>query len=233
MRTLSRYLASLSVAFFAFTAAAHAGGTIGTLGIKNKGKSIAVVSVSANNFGNSLQGWNNANASDLMGTQLNKMVLGIETLLAKDWTVVSAATFAGKDEFQVLAGERREVGLPVIDGKTMPLFSKDRKQLIKAEVDKEVAKQLAKIAGADYILIAYSEWAVATGRFVPTSKALAKNVVSVYDADGKQVFADRSDAQGDRTLGAMGSVVVDQNSIGEWVAAYEKGIHTLYGAARD
>src|SRR5688572_3914149 len=77
-----------------------AGGTIGTLGLQNKGKSIAVVSVSANNFGNSLQGWNNANSSELMGTQLNKMVLGIETLLARDWTVVSAANFATKDEFQ-------------------------------------------------------------------------------------------------------------------------------------
>ena len=105
----------------------------------------------------------------------------------------------------------------------MPLFSKDRKQLIKAEVDKDVAMKLAQIAGADFILIAYSEWAVATGRFVPTSKALAKNVVSIYNAEGKQVFADRSDALGDRTLGAMGSVVVDQNSIGEWVTRLRQG----------
>ena len=233
MRKLSQALASLSVAIFAMSSTALAGGTIGTLALKNKGKSIAVVSVSANNYGGSLQGWNSANASDLMGTQLNKMIGGIETLLSKDWTVVSAGTFAGKDEFQVLAGERRDVGLPTFDGKTMPLFSKDRKQLIKAEVDKDVAIKLAKIAGADFILIAYSEWAVATGRFVPTSKALAKNVVSIYDASGKQVFADRMDTQGNKTLGAMGSVVVDQNSIGEWVLAYDKGIHALYGAARD
>lgn len=231
MRTLSGLVASL-VACIALTGTAHAGGTIGSLGAQNKGKSIAVVSVSANNFGNSLQGWNSANSSELMGTQLNKMVVGIEELLSKDWTVVPAASFATKDEFQALAGERREVGLPAFDGKNMPLFSKDRKQLIKAEIDKDVVQKLAKIAGADFILVAYSEWAVATGRFIPTSKALAKNVVSVYDASGKQVFADRSDAQGDRTLGAMGSVVVDQNSIGEWVIAYDKGIHTLYGAAR-
>jgi hypothetical protein len=158
---------------------------------------------------------------------------GMETLLAKDWTVIPAQTFAAKDEFQALAGERREVGLPSFDGKVMPLFSKDRKQLIKAEVDKDVAVKLAKIAGADYILIAYSEWAVATGRFVPTSKALAKNVVSIYDASGKKVYEDRADAQGDRTLGAMGSVVVDQNSIGEWVNAYDKGIHALYGVPRN
>ena len=232
MRKLPQYLASLCLLLFA-TASVAGSGTIGTLGIQNKGKKIAIVSISANNYGGSLQGWNSANASDLMGTQLNRMVSVIETLLAKDWTVVPAANFAGKDEFQVLAGERREVGLPVFDGKTMPLFSKDRKQLIKAEVDKDVAVKLAAIAGADYILIAYSEWAVATGRFVPTSKALAKNVVSIYDAEGKKVYADRSDTQGDKTLGAMGAVVVDQNSIGEWVNAYDKGIHNLYGAPRN
>jgi len=232
MRTTSGFLASLSILVLAFSSTAFAGGTIGSLALQNKGKSIAVVSVSANNYGNSLQGWNSANSSELMGTQLNKMVLDIESLLAKDWTVVSAANFATKDEFQALAGERREVGLPVFDGKAMPLFSKDRKQLVKAQVDKDVAVKLAKIAGADYILVAYSEWAVATGRFVPTSKALAKNVVSIYSADGKQVYADRTDTQGDKTLGAMGSVVVDQNSIGEWVTAYDKGIHILYGAAR-
>ena len=233
MRKLSRCLAASFLLLFAASQTAFAGGTIGTLGIQNKGKTIAVVSISANNYGGSLQGWNSANASDLMGTQLNQMVGLIETLFSKDWTVVSASTFAGKDEFQVLAGERREVGLPVFDGKTMPLFSKDRKQLIKAEVDKDVAIKLAKIAGADFILIAYSEWAVATGRFVPTSKALAKNVVSIYRADGKKVYGDRSDAQGNKTLGAMGSVMVDQNSIGEWVAAYDKGIHALYGVPRD
>jgi hypothetical protein len=224
---------SLSIQLFAVSSVALAGGTIGTLALQNKGKSIAVVSVSANNFGGSLQGWNSANSSELMGAQLNKMVGVIEALLSKDWTVVSAATFAGKDEFQVLAGERREVGLPVFDGKVMPLFSKDRKQLIKAQVDKDVAMKLAQIAGTDFVLIAYSEWAVATGRFVPTSKALAKNVVSIYDAQGKQVFADRADALGNKTLGAMGAVVVDQNSIAEWVTAYDKGIHTLYGVARD
>lgn len=231
MRKLSHYVTALTLLLFA-SASALAGGTIGSLGLQNKGKKIAVVSVSANNYGNSLQGWNSANSSELMGTQLNKMVGGIETLLAKDWAVVPAGNYATKDEFQALAGERREVGLPSFDGKAMPLFSKDRKQLIKAEVDKDVAVKLAQISGADYILIAYSEWAVATGRFVPTSKALAKNVVSIYDASGKKVFGDRSDTLGDRTLGAMGSVFVDQNSIGEWVTAYDKGIHTLYGAAR-
>jgi hypothetical protein len=63
-------------------------------------------------------------------------------------------------------------------------------------------------------------------------ETLAKNVVSIHDAQGKQVFADRSDALGDKTLGAMGAVVVDQSSIAEWVEAYDKGIHTLRHRAR-
>jgi hypothetical protein len=221
MRQLSKHLVRLWVVLVTTSSIATAA-TIGSVGVQNKGKTIAVVSVSANNFGGSLQGWNSANSSELMGTQLNRMVGDIETLLGKDWTVVAASTFAGKDEFQALAGERREVGLPAYDGKTMPLFSKDRGQLIKAEVDRDVAQKLARIAGADYILIAYSEWAVATGKFVPTSKALAKNVVSIFDASGKKIYGDRSDAQGDKTLGAMGRVAVDQNSIGEWVTAYER-----------
>ena len=90
--------------------------------------------------------------------------------------------------------------------------------------------KLAQVAGADFILIAYSEWAVATGKFVPTSKALAKNVVSVYDASGKPVFQDRSDAHGRQDTGRHGPGGGDQNSIGEWVTAYDKGIHALYGA---
>src|SRR6187401_1615333 len=102
MRQLSKYL---SLLLLVATSSVATAGTIGSLAVQNKGKSIAVVSVSANNFGGSLQGWNSANSSELMGTQLNKMVGGIEALLAKDWTVVNAANFAGKDEFQVLAGE--------------------------------------------------------------------------------------------------------------------------------
>jgi len=230
MRQLSKYLSTLLVLLIATAPATAA--TIASIGAKNKGKTIAVVSVSANNFSNSLQGWNSANTSEIMGTQLNRMVTMIEELLARDWTVVSAATFATKDEFQAMAGEQREVGLPDFQGKRMPLFSKDRGQLIKASVDKEVAVKLAQVTGADYILIAYSEWAVATGGLIPTSKALAKNVVSIYDANGKQVYQDRSDALGDKTLGAMGKVAVDQNSIVEWVKAYDKGIHDLYGAKR-
>ena len=219
----------LSFILLATLSASGYADNLAKLSLQNKGKTIAVVSISANNYGGSLQGWNSANTSELMGAQLNKMLELTETLLATDWTVIKAETFATKDDFQLLAGERREVGLPFIGGKVMPLLSKNRDQLIKAQVDKDVAIKLAAITGADFIFIAYSEWAVATGRFVPTSKSLAKNVVSIYNASGKQVYADRADTQGDKTLGGMGSVTVNATTIQEWVVAYEKGLHTLYG----
>lgn len=201
---------------------------LGKFAGKNAGKKIALVTLSANNYMNSLQGWNSVNTSVVMGTQLNKMLEITEKLFATDFTVIPASQFVPTEDFQALAGEQRDVGLPVFNGKKMQLLSKDRKQLIKATVDKEIAQKLAQITGADYLLLVYSEWAVATGSFVPTSKALAKNVVSIIDAKGKTVYSGRADTKGDKTLGGLGSVKVDQNTIGEWVLAYEKGITALY-----
>ena len=59
--------------------AANAGTTLPKLTAENPGKKVAIVSLSANNFGNSLQGWNTALTSDLMGSLVNvrqKVVLG-------------------------------------------------------------------------------------------------------------------------------------------------------------
>ena len=52
---------------------------------------------------------------------------------------------------------------------------------------------LATATGADLLVVIYSEWAVATGKFIPTAKALTKNVVSIYSAAGAQVFHARRD----------------------------------------
>lgn len=209
-----------------------AGVKLGKLAEQNKGKSIAVVSISANNWSNSLQGWNGANTSELMGTQLNDMLIRTESLFAEDWKVIKAETFIKNPEFRALAGEQREVGVPYIDGVALPLFSKNRKQLVKTRVDKDVAQKLIKVTGADFILIVYSEWAVKTGSFVPTSKALAKNVMGIYDASGKQVYKGREDTMGNRTLGAVGRVAVNEGTIDQWVYAFENGITTLFNQGR-
>jgi hypothetical protein len=212
--------------------AAFAGTTLPELATANPGKKIAIVSISANNFGNSLQGWNTAMTSDLMKSRTNKMLEVAEKLFAEKWTVVPTSSFVKKPEFTKLAGTQLEVGVPIIKGSPLAVLAEDRKQLIKANVSEDKAKALIAATGADFVVIIYSEWAVQTGKFVPTSKALAKNVMSIFDATGEAVYQGRSDKMGKKTLGSMGQVVVDNNSIDEWVNAYQEGITALNAGKR-
>jgi len=202
------------------------------LAIDNPGKKIAIVSIAANNFGGSLQGWNDANSTDLMTGRLNDMLTFTEELFAKSWDVVPTSSYASQPEFIGLAGEQRDVGAPMFDGVYMPLFSKDRKQLVKAQIDKDKIVTLAGITGADFLLVIYSEWAVKTGGFIPTSKPLTKNVVSIFNAAGKQVFKGRLDKMGPKTLGAMGAVFVDADTIDYWANAYKDSIAAMYAGRK-
>ncbi len=229
MKKLSR---NLLVSLVLISVPVFAGSKLPDLAAKNQGKKLAIVSISANNWGNSLQGWNTVSTTDLMASRMNKMLGIAEKLFASDWQLVKAKTFVKKPEYQELAGEQREVGVPQTGGYKMPLFSKNRKQMIKARIDKDVAAGLAKATGADFLMIIYSEWAVKTGTFVPTSKALAKNVLSIYDAKGKQVYNNRIDQVGAKTLGGLGNVVVNKGTIDQWVKAYSVGITKMFNKGR-
>jgi hypothetical protein len=99
--------------------------------------------------------------------------------------------------------------------------------MIDAHIDPGKVQALARVAGADLIAVVYAEWGVVTGGFVPTSKALSKNVLSIYDASGQRVYHGRLDTTGEKTLGAFSKVVVDENSIVEWVRAFHAGIMQL------
>ena len=60
---------------------------------------VAIVSISANNFGGSLQGWGDANGTDLMSSRLNAMLAFAERTFSAGWEVVPASSFATKPEF--------------------------------------------------------------------------------------------------------------------------------------
>lgn len=230
MKFVSMFVA---VCAFLFTVSVQAGTTIPKFGIKNEGKKIAIVSLSANNWGNSLNSINSKEASELMDTQINQMLkLAEEKFSQKKLKVIPVEEFITKDEFQLLAGEQREVALPKFAGKSLPLMSANRKQLVKCRLDKDRAIKLTQVTGADYVAVIYSEWAVKTGSFVPTSKALAKNVIGIYDTKGKQVYFGRSDQMGNKTLGAMGKVAVNEGTINQWGIAYEKGLNALFEGKR-
>jgi hypothetical protein len=224
MLRLMRILAAAAVLL---PLTATAGTTVPKLVAENPGKKIAVVSISANNFNNSLQGWNTALTSDLMQSRTGKMLEIAERLFADKWTVVAASSFVANPAFQTQAGTQMEVGIPIIGGNPLPVMAENRKELIKANMSEDKAKALAAVTGADFLVVIYSEWAVQTGKFVPTTKALAKNVMGIFNAQGKQVYQGRSDRMGKKTLGMMGQVAVDENTIDEWVDAYRDGITAL------
>jgi len=229
---MTRLVRTLLVFALVVPFSVHAADYLPKITIDNANKKLAIVTISANNFGDSLQGWNDANSTDLMTSRLNDMLAHTEETFAAGWDVIPTSSFAATPEFIALAGEQRDVGAPMFDGIYMPLLSKNRKQLIKAEVDKDVAIALAEITGADVLLLVYSEWAVQTGRFVPTSKPLTKNVVSMFDSSGKKIFAGRIDKMAPKTLGAFSAVFVDKDTIDFWAQAYKDSLTAMYAGRK-
>ena len=65
-------LSIMMLTLFAFSS--QAASYLPNLTAENAGKKIAVVSISANNFGGSIQGWGDANATELMTSRLNEML---------------------------------------------------------------------------------------------------------------------------------------------------------------
>ncbi len=207
-------------------AAGCGGGSMRNVAATTQGRRVAVVSLSINDYGGSLQGWNSTRTSDLMYSRAAAMVGIVEQQFSASWQVVPAPNFVGNPALQQMAVPH-DVAVPYFNGVPMPVVALDRPSLIKARLTPAQAQTLAQLAGADLLVVVYAEWGVATGGMIPTSKALSKTVMSVYDASGQLLFQGRRDTRGDRTLGAFGHVVVDENSIDEWVNAFAQGIAGL------
>lgn len=221
------WILSITVALFATSCG---GASFSQIAAENSGRSIAVVSLSINDFGGSLQGWNSTATSDLMFSRATSMLQMAEQELSRDFQVIPAPQFVQDPAYQELAGAYFEVAVPRVSGQVMPVFAEGRGQLIKASMSPGRAQALTQATRTDFIAVVYAEWGVATGSFVPTSKALSKNVVSIFDASGRRVFHGRKDARGNKTLGAFGRVVVDENSVDQWVDAYRQGIARIFSS---
>jgi hypothetical protein len=189
---------------------------------QTQGKSIALVSLSVNDYNGMLSQWGQT-AGPLLEAKMNGMLSDCEGLLGQKWTVVPAADFVGKSEYQSIKGPEREVAMPTAAGESMRLFGADRKDLVATRVDGTKVSALATAAGADLVVVMYSEWEVATGSFSPTSKPFTKNVMSIYDSTGKLMFHGRQDQMGEKPLGAFGIVAVDEETVDDWVKAAVKG----------
>ena len=191
------------------------------------GGTIAVVSLSINDYNGALQGWNATRTGDIMTSRAAQMVGMVEARLSQRYTVIPASAFVATPAYQQVPSVPYDVAVPFINGVPMLTFGPSRGELVGARVTPDQAAMLCQATGAQYIAIIYSEWGVATGGFIPTSKALTKTVVSIYDQTGLHVAQQRLDARGERTLGALGMVAVNDGTIDEWVNAYDRSLASM------
>ncbi len=183
--------------------------------------SVAIVTMAVNNYGFfGSQGMINRN---LIAANTKQMLEKTEEILEKKWIVKPANSFINSSEYQRLSIEKAKDGLftPVLDGTVMPIFTKDRKAIIKGNIPPEIAQKLCATLGVDAVVLVYSEWMTDSGKFIPTVKALTKNCFSMYTKDGHKLFFDRKDMRGDRVIGgAFAGVHINENTIDQWVDAY-------------
>lgn len=195
---------------------------------QNKAK-MAVVSLTVSDFGRSLQFANSSEVPALIQKKMDDMLATTEASLGQHWTIVPTAGIVGNDAYQKLGKSQAmdNVFAPKPTGVAMPIFAADRGDMVKTNLDPKLAGDLCAALGVDLIAVVYSEWTTMTGGIVPTTKAYAKTVLSIYDNQGRRLFKDRKDVEGSKTLGAFGRAQVDEASLDVWVGAYKTGLETL------
>jgi hypothetical protein len=191
---------------------------------------VALVSFSVANWGDMVSGTaGNAKAEDLINSTLAGLVAPTENKLSGFLRVTRASAFIGNAGYRSL-GVKNELGLmiPKVNGMPFAVFSKSNDDVIAANLTPAVAKKLCAELQVDAVVVVYSEWAYAMGHFVPTKRALAKDVVSVWDRSGNLVFHKRVDETGEGVLGGpYGPIVVNEGTIKQWGGAYNKAFEQI------
>jgi len=189
-------------------------------------KKVAVVSLSVSDWGGSVKA---GGIGDSMHQTMQKATDGLLTYtekeLAKQFTVTKASSFIGSKGYK---GQTEKLTLtayvPSVGGKPLGVFTSESRSLKRGDLTPAKAMALCKSLGVDGIFLIFSEWGVATGKFVPTNKALTKNIVSLWDASGQKVFTRRVDKVGTRVLGGMGYKAVTPETITEWTDTYKHSL---------
>jgi len=191
---------------------------------------VALVSFSVANWNDMVSGTaGNAKAQELINSTLSGLVNATEQKLSGFVRVTKASGFIGNPGYRNL-GVKNELGLmlPKINGTPIVVFSKSNDDVIAATLTPAVAKKLCAELQVDAVVVVYSEWAAAQGHFVPTRKALAKDVVTVWDKHGDLVFKKRVDETGDDVIGGpFGPIVVNEGTIKQWSLAYNKAFDQI------
>ena len=191
-------------------------------------KSVALVSLIVRNYG--IYYNPGMMSPQLIDANLNKVLASTESTLGKYWKVKPVSAFVANKTYQGFSkgAAPADYFTPKVSGKAMPVFFTAGNDFIKGVISKDTAQKLCSTLGVDAIALVYSEWAVQTGKFVPTHKALTKNCVAMYDKNGKYLFYGRKDTLGSANIGsAYSGVHIDDKTVHFWLEAYDEGVKTV------
>lgn len=190
---------------------------------------VALVSLSVSNWRGMVSGTaGDAKAEELINSTLSGLVTSTESKLSGFMHVNKISSFIGNAGYRSM-NVKSEVSLmmPKVNGTPVVNFSRSEADVIAANLTPEAARKLCAELHVDAVVVVYSEWAAAQGHFVPTRKALAKNVVTVWDRGGNLVFNKRIDEMGDAVIGGPYVTVVNVGTIKQWSVAYNKSFDQI------
>lgn len=193
-------------------------------------KKVAIVSFSVSDVAGTVRAGSIGKTSvpDLIKGTVSGMLLDAEKKLGKKWAITKAAGFIDNAAYRKAGVPKTlSVFVPKVNGREMPVFTEVSKEIKGGQIDPQKARQLCKALNVDAVVLIFSEWSSKTGSFVPTTKAITKNVLTVWDSNGKQVIKKRVDTVGKKTLGASGIKAVNKETIGEWRASFNSSMDKI------
>lgn len=198
-------------------------GCAGTKSVKEiqQVNKVAVVSFALNDWGDfsSVKFSNGDSASGGIGTSresqrktiqkaTDQLLTYTEESLGRVWQVKRTSTFAGEKAYRQLTVEKTlDAYVPVVNSRPLGVFTQNSMGMKKARLTSEQARALCSALGVDAVFVAFSEWTTVTGTQVPITRPLTKNVFSLWDKSGKELFARRIDRRGTLVIGGMGQKV--------------------------
>lgn len=192
-------------------------------------RKMALVSLTVSNWMGMVSGTaGDAKAAELINSTFAGLLTSTESKLSGVKPLNRMSNFIDNPTYRSF-NVKSDVPLmfPKVSGTPVVNFSKSESDVIAANLNPETAKKLCATLQVDAVVVIYSEWAAAQGHFVPMRRALAKNVVSVWDRSGNLIFNTRVDSMSEAVVGGPYVTVVNVGTIRHWAEAYNTSLSQI------
>jgi len=203
------------------------GASLASVAASHSGQRAAIVSLAANEYGR-LHGWEEMRDGAFMAERAAEMLQLAEGQLGTRWQVIPSSVFASDPEFVALAGPVLPVTTPVLGAQRMPTLAQSPGTLAQGRIPPETAQALARVTGADLVVLVYAELSTATGKWSFTTKPVTKTVLTIYDAAGNRLYYGRRDVMADQVVGGGGHAGFNEETAQLWIDAFASGLAQLF-----